>query len=255
MHIHSKVQEGDLSIPELAELHRQRGYDFICITDHLDNLTETRYREYSDLCKSLSDERFLCLYGVEGVTRSGPHLMAISPSEFVPLTAIDFRTAVKLVQESGGVAVLAHPTVEEVDETRDIPLDGVEVWNGAKDGWGPNSALLRALGVVQGSGQPRAGFGGPDAHSAAHLFRVETILETERVDVASVSACLRSGKFSLQRGPVKIAAVGAKPTVLHWGLTLSSKAYSTFLRSGKGICLRLGIPVPKKLRQLVERTR
>ncbi len=255
VHIHSNVQDGQLSIPELAELHRQRGYDFISITDHLDGMTKTSYVEYSALCESLSDERFLCLYGFEGATRSGPHLMAICPGEFVPIGELDFHASAEAVQRAGGIAVLAHPTRQEVAQTRDAPLDGIEVWNGIRDGWGPNSALLRSLLAMQEAGRSIVGFGGPDAHAASHLFKVETVLETERATALSVLDCLRSGRFSLRRGPVKIAALGSKPTVTNWGVSASHMVYATSLRSGKVLWTRLGLPIPETVRRFLERTR
>ena len=255
VHIHSDIQEGQLTISELAELHRRRGYDFICITDHTDELTAERYRESSALCHSLSDERFLCLYGVEGATRSGPHLMAISPGEFVPLAELEFQDAVEAVQESGGVAVLAHPKRDEVTQIGGAPLDGIEVWNGTRDGWGPNSDLLRVLLAMPEAGRTMVGFGGPDAHSASQLFKVETLLDTDEATVASVLDCLRSGRFSLRRGPVTIAAIGSRPTAMYRTISLLHSAYASSLRLGKALWMRLGIPIPESLRQLLERTK
>jgi hypothetical protein len=255
VHIHSNIQAGQLSISELADLHRRRGYDFICITDHVDELTAELYLESSALCRSLSDDRFLCLYGVEGATRSGPHLMAIAPGEFVPLAELGFQAAVEAVHHSGGVAVLVHPTRDEVSQIEGTPLDGIEVWNGTRDGWGPNCDLLRILLAKQETGRAMVAFGGPDAHTVYQHFKVETILDADKLDAESVLDCLKTGRFFLRRGLIRIPAVGSRPTAMYRTISLLHSVYVSSLRLGKALWTPLGVPIPESLRRLLERSK
>jgi predicted metal-dependent phosphoesterase TrpH len=57
---------------------------------------------------------------------------------FVPKAALEFRRAVALIKESGGIAVLAHPMSlyiawgrlpDFIRELRDQGLDGLEAWH------------------------------------------------------------------------------------------------------------------------------
>jgi len=255
IHVHSDVQGGQLSVPKLVELHKQRGYNFLCVTDHLQKLTAKRYRELVALCESLSEEGFICLYGLEGACRSGSHLLAIAPNEFVPLDRLDLKTGVKSIQEAGGLAILAHPTLEEMDLIRDVPLNGIEVWNGMRDGWGPNCRLIKKIEAMRIAGQPAFGYGGPDAHRASQLFKVETVLNAIERSAEAVLEDLRAGRFFLRRGPVTIQAASLRPTIIHYALHLSAQGYWSALRYGKRVINKLGIQVPQATLRAFDKTR
>lgn len=111
-HVHTALSDGDSSPRVVARWYRDRGYDFVVITDH-DALTPVE-----GLNRSLGDGgRFLVLPGVEVTDRLGEvpvHLNgigvrhAVRPAGGATVPEILDRNA-RAVREAGGIPQVNHP--------------------------------------------------------------------------------------------------------------------------------------------------
>jgi len=201
IHIHSDVQDGAMSFGKLASWHRKRGYDFLCITDHPQRLSRARFQELVAQCDNLSDSTFTCIYGLEGRCASGLHVMAIGVREFFPLWEVTISRVPDEVHSRGGIAVLAHPSPEVMLGLDLRKWDGVEVWNGLKDGWAPNPVLVKLLRARwRTEGRAPYAYGGPDAHQEDDLLKIETVLATSNNSREAILDCLKDGRFAVRRG-------------------------------------------------------
>ena len=112
-HIHSvHSDDGLLSIAELARFFKERDYHFVCLTDHSpkNDGTFIGSREMAEIvqeCRTVSDEKFVMVPGLECAALDDAHILAIGITEAIQ--SKDWKTIVHEIHAQGGYAVLAHP--------------------------------------------------------------------------------------------------------------------------------------------------
>jgi hypothetical protein len=123
LHTHTTQSDG-LSTPEQAAAwYRQRGYDFVAITDHW-------YLSRAD--ETCVDQGFLVMGGAE---LHGPsyHMLALGISMLPDQKLADApQQLAERIVEQGGLAFMAHPywTGQTSRDVGDVPgLCGIEVFN------------------------------------------------------------------------------------------------------------------------------
>lgn len=67
IHFHTNFSDGGATVPRAVEIARSRGYDFLIITDHLQNLPRQghHFEEYVNACKQASSPDLLVIPGGE----------------------------------------------------------------------------------------------------------------------------------------------------------------------------------------------
>ncbi|MBI3876268.1 MAG: UDP-N-acetylglucosamine--LPS N-acetylglucosamine transferase, partial [Verrucomicrobia bacterium] len=134
-HIHSNYSDGKLTVPEIVDFYGPRGFDCICVTDHLADprrligklsklsnlvLAESQLEEYFAV---LQRERrrawrkygMLLLAGIEfnkdGLTKkSSAHLLGIDLQTPIA-SSLDLPETIAHIHAQGGMAVASHPHV------------------------------------------------------------------------------------------------------------------------------------------------
>jgi len=102
IHVHTRLSPcSRMRIGDLLEHARGRGLDGICITDH--NLMDVRYV----LTEGLQANGLRVIFGMEYSTPQGDFLIFGPFEEMAPNLPAD--RLLRTVQESGGIAVAAHP--------------------------------------------------------------------------------------------------------------------------------------------------
>jgi processive 1,2-diacylglycerol beta-glucosyltransferase len=212
-HSHSVFSDGKLTIPELVDFYGQRGFDVLCITDHIcdhskvigrmtnltglvltldqvDDYFETIEKEKK---RALEKYRLILLAGLEfnkdGLTRkSSAHLLAvdlkkpISPS--LPITQ-----TIAEIHAQGALAIASHPHEfkthwgkntlyfwEHIDQYAPL-LDAWEVAN-RDDIFNPIG--LKRLPFLASS----------DFHKPKHIFSWKTVLFCEK-EPEAIKQCIR----------------------------------------------------------------
>jgi processive 1,2-diacylglycerol beta-glucosyltransferase len=212
-HSHSVFSDGKLTIPELVDFYGQRGFDVLCITDHICDhskvigrmtnltglvLTLDQVEDYFETIekekkRALEKYRLILLAGLEfnkdGLTkRSSAHLLAvdlkkpISPS--LPITQ-----TIAEIHAQGALAIASHPHEfkthwgkntlyfwEHIDQYAPL-LDAWEVAN-RDDIFNPIG--LKRLPFVANS----------DFHKPKHIFSWKTVLFCEK-EPEAIKQCVR----------------------------------------------------------------
>ena len=212
-HSHSVFSDGKLTIPELVDFYGQRGFDVLCITDHICDhskvigrmtnltglvLTLDQVEDYFETIekekkRALEKYRLILLGGLEfnkdGLTRrSSAHLLAvdlkkpISPS--LPITQ-----TIAEIHAQGALAIASHPHEfkthwgkntlyfwEHIDQYAPL-LDAWEVAN-RDDIFNPIG--LKRLPFVANS----------DFHKPKHIFSWKTVLFCEK-EPEAIKQCVR----------------------------------------------------------------
>ena len=170
LHVHTAISPcSDLQIDDILGHARARGLDGVCITDH-NSMEIKRY-----LKEGLQEDGLCVLFGMEYSTPDGDFLL-FSPFEDI---ASDLPTSqlLKLVEQSGGAAVAAHPFRNGRSVREDIISEGlcriVESING-RNAESENASVENWRGRFMLSE-----CGGSDAHSLHELGKVVTRFDAQ----------------------------------------------------------------------------
>ncbi|MEE4194702.1 MAG: CehA/McbA family metallohydrolase [Anaerolineae bacterium] len=136
LHSHTFHSDGGWSVEHINAFYRRIGLDFLHLSDHNTISGNAHHR-------SLSDENFLCMAGMELTTPWG-HAVAVGIEDWVDWgihnTTGEFREIAKTLKENDIFLTIAHPkNIGEPhcggcrwiyeDDVADV-VSGVEIWNG-----------------------------------------------------------------------------------------------------------------------------
>jgi processive 1,2-diacylglycerol beta-glucosyltransferase len=215
-HSHSIFSDGKLAIPELVDFYGQRGFDALCITDHIcdhtkvigrmtnltglvltldlvDDYFETIEKEKK---RSLEKYRMILMAGLEfnkdGLTkRSSAHLLAVDLKK--PINpGLTITQTIAEIHAQGALAIASHPHEfkthwgkntlyfwEHIDQYAPL-LDAWEVAN-RDDLFNPIG--LKRLPFVANS----------DFHKPKHIFSWKTVLFCEK-EPEAIKQCVRANR-------------------------------------------------------------
>lgn len=196
LHTHTSQSDGRATPDEAIAWYRQRGYDFIAVTDHW-VLTPGQRLPSGD---------FVTLTGAE-LDGPGYHLLALGlsrlPAESVPRTA---QAIVDAVREAGGLCFFAHPYWTNQPSTEIAPVQGVvglEIYNGVCE-----EEVGRGYSCVHWDellcrGHRFWGVAVDDTHwHGPEQGRGFIMVRAASLDERSILDALRQGYFYASTGPV-----------------------------------------------------
>ncbi len=200
LHVHSKLShDGTLTVPDLAQFYQQRGYEFVCVSEHSQDMNEARILDLKALCARASTPQFCIIPGIEYSCSTGLHIVGAGCTALV-----DTTDPVKVVEEihaQGGFAVLAHP--KRIDwrcaEELISVLDAVEVWSIGYDGkFLPAPIAVKAVGVMQDANPAILLVAGHDLHRTEAFYDAAVIVKTDELSREAVLDSLRAGQYRIQ---------------------------------------------------------
>jgi processive 1,2-diacylglycerol beta-glucosyltransferase len=213
LHAHSVFSDGKLTVPELVDFYGQRGFDALCITDHVCDhtrvigrvtsltglvLTRDQIDEYFEAVerekkRALDKYNLLLMTGLEfnkdGLTkRSSAHLLAVDLKQPID-PGLGIIQTIAEIHAQGALAIASHPHEfkthwgkntlyfwENIDQFAPL-LDAWEVAN-RDDIFNPIG--LKRLPFVANS----------DFHKPKHIFSWKTVLFCEK-DPEAIKQCIR----------------------------------------------------------------
>lgn len=213
LHIHSNYSDGKLSVPELVDFYGKRGFDAICITDHLadprricgkiTNLTNlvlgaSRLDDYFETlererARALRDYGMLVMTGIEfnkdGLSKkSSAHLLGID-LKFPISPALDLPETIAQIHAQGGIAVASHPHTFKTEwgkntlylwENIDTYAPLIDAWEIANRNEIFTPVGLRRLPYLANS----------DFHKPKHIYSWKTLLYCDK-DAEAIKECIR----------------------------------------------------------------
>jgi processive 1,2-diacylglycerol beta-glucosyltransferase len=213
LHTHTTWSDGKLTVPEMVDFYGQRGFDCLCITDHLCdpkrllgklvNLTglvippgevETYFEEIErEKKRAWAKYDLLLMTGVEfnkdGYTaKTSTHLLGVDLKQ--PIDAsLELKQLIGEIHAQGGLAIASHPHETKSEWGRDTlylwehlddyaPL--IDAWEVANRDDIFNPVGLKKLPFVANS----------DFHKPKHIHSWKTLLYCEK-DAEAIKHCLR----------------------------------------------------------------
>jgi len=204
MHVHTARggYDSSLTVPELVEEATMKGVGGVCLTEHM------HFWSKSELDGFESDHNVLLIAGIEVETDMG-HILAFGLDRYVSgmHRARELR---RVVDDAGGVLVLAHPFrmffhledfnakpkrewPEAFADALELPaldvVDAVEVLNGGC------TERENRLAVEVARERGLKATGGSDAHSSRGIGSFVTVFEQEIRSRGDLISELKAGRF------------------------------------------------------------
>lgn len=208
LHVHTSLSHDGLwCLADMAAFFRARKYQFVCITEHSEDMDQASIDMLRRFCAEISTPEFCVVPGIEYSCSFVLHIAGIGCD--VPLDTADPLKVVQAIHDAGGFAVLAHPrrTGWQCSESLLAAVNAIETWNIRYDGkFLPlpkgieflararelNSGILPAIGL--------------DIHAAKGFYPASVCLNLPRLDRGAILAALIAGDFKIESPFWKMAA-------------------------------------------------
>ncbi len=264
IHCHSRYSyDAKLSLSELKALCQKNNIQFVCMTEHVDEMTSEDAQAFVRECEALSDEAFLFIpgfevpYKIEGA-KEHAHILMVGLREFFGNYAPDIQSLKKWT-EKASLVLLAHPVRNNflVDEGLLEEIDALEVWNQQYEGKRvPRTRSLALLGELREKKPTLLGTGGVDFHRTEHFGAPFITLATETLTEAGVIEKLKIGAFSVSSPQASFYGTIPNIDECIQKYRFDSLVSVCVIVLGKFVnatLAKVGIKLPKSLKQLVRK--
>jgi len=186
LHVHSVHSKDSVNtIETITRRIKDAGFQGYALADH-DTM--------EGLPEALEKKGDLVVVPALEVTARGAHVLALDPSEPIPM-GLSVAETVEKMHDQGATAVLAHPyglprSWVSINDTRNAGLDAVEVANSAQFPYGYICSLNRRL--AEELNLPVTG--GSDSHIPDTIGRAYTIVDTPSPELRDVIDSIRKGR-------------------------------------------------------------
>ena len=212
-HIHSNYSDGKLSVPEIVDFYGERGFDCICITDHLADqgrllgklaelanctLGQEQVGEYFAVIERERQRawrryQMLVMTGVEfnkdGYTRkTSAHLLGIDLQAPVD-PSLDIPEIIEKIHKQGALAVASHPHIMKSEWGKNTLYlwENQEKFAPLLDAW----EIANRNNIFNDIGLKRLPFiANSDFHKPRHIYSWKTLIHCER-DAEAIKDCIR----------------------------------------------------------------
>lgn len=225
LHVHSTYSyDGEVSLAQLRVLCERVGIQFVCLTEHVEGLSEERIQEFVRECHERSDATFLFIPGFEV-----PHLSA------------------HILKFGNALEIIAHP--HRSGFTFDAQLlercIGTEVWNSQYDGNRfPRWTALKWFRIVARMRPEFRAFAGVDLHRPSHLWGPRLVLDVDALNEESILRAIREGRYQLESDVCVVDSQGRVVRPQRIRVLLGSIIDVSIIRSARvssSIAKRLGL--------------
>ncbi|HTV61449.1 MAG TPA: PHP domain-containing protein [Verrucomicrobiae bacterium] len=212
-HIHTNYSDGKLSVPEIIDFYGERGFDCICITDHLADpkrllgklselanmtLAQEQIGEYFAIIERERQRawrryKMLVMTGIEfnkdGYTRkTSAHLLGIDLK--APVSAsLEIPEIIEKIHEQGALAVASHPHIMKSEWGKNTLYlwENQEKFAPMLDAW----EIANRNNIFNDIGLKRLPFiANSDFHKPKHIYSWKTLIHCEK-DYEAIKDCIR----------------------------------------------------------------
>ena len=238
-HIHTNYSDGRLTLPEVVDFYGRRGFDCICVTDHVADpkrlvgkftellnftVAPEQVDEYFDMLererrRAWRKYEMLLMTGLEfnkeGFTKkTSGHLLALDLKAPVS-PALGFVEIIAQIHSQGGLAVAAHPHVMKSEwgkntlflwENQDVFAPVIDAWEIAN-----RNNIFTPVGLKR-----FAFLANSDFHKPKHIYSWKTLLHCEK-DREAIKECVRRNQhvaITLYRDGMTGEALRTQPRVV-----------------------------------------
>ena len=254
-HVHSTYSfDGRLTLHELAGFFKERGIDFVLMSEHVETLNPGKIKAFISDCQTFSNEKFLLIPGIE--------IDALNALFFGVRTVGVWAHMEDLAQQlavDGALVAVSHPVKikKSVPPVTASMVEAVEVWNSRHDGkLAIDHRIVRFwLALRKSLGRQLVPLCGIDFHNRHDFVPLVFELTCERLDTTEIMAAIRAGRHRIVHSnkPVPLDFTSGELAPLY---RMSSLLYRTLYVVVYGVHRavgRVGLKAPGGLRRLLRR--
>lgn len=254
-HVHSTFSfDGKLEIDRLHSFFASRGFDFVLMSEHVENLDLPRMQQIHDACRQVSDERCALIPGIE---IDDLHILIFGIAR--PESYDGHLAFAADCRRRGALIVLSHPVKIRKGIPADVlpMLDGVEIWNTRYDGrQTPRLANQNLFDKLRQVSPGLVAVCGMDFHNYSDFADISMQVESSSREPAAILEAIRSGRFQVCKHGRAIPAHDDSPVLLKTLHRAHSRAATAVHDSAIAIHQRLkglGMRVPGPIRRAIKR--
>lgn len=264
IHGHSAYSyDARLSMLELKELALRYGWDFVCMTEHTDEMTPESAQSFVHDCAQYSDESFLFIPGFEvpyavAGSREHAHILMIGIRHFYNAYAPDIN-ALKAWTQHAPFVVLAHPVRNQfiVDPALLDEIDAIEVWNQQYEGKKvPRTRSLALYTMLRSEKPTLVATGGVDLHRIEHAGPPYIRMHVSEFTENCIIEKLQCGDFVVSSPNANFSGLPQNIKKLMHAYRLQSACSIMIIFLGKWVnatLARLGLTMPRRFKEIVRR--
>ena len=257
LHAHSTYSDGEFTLRELRDIYLAEGCSFVCMTDHAEYFDQHSITRYVAECKSLSDENFCFVAGLEYRCERNMHILGYCATELTQAT--NPQEVIRHIDGQQALSVIAHPKDDFfpwIEGFATLPR-GIEVWNTKYDGrYAPRPGTFALLHRLKQRAPKMLAFYGTDLHWRKQFRGLSMELDCDSLMPAAILAALAAGTYTARKNELALPSSGIVPESLlqEFGRVQErSHRMWRFLKDGKQTLDRWGIRVPESLKAQLRR--
>ena len=158
-------------------------------------IRDDKFKLFISECKSLSEDDFVIIPGLEFRCENGLELLGLNISK--KLNILEPKKLIELIQEKDGLAILAHPHKYKFnwDCAAIKNLNGVEIWNYLYDGkYAPRISSINLLKSLRKINKNIFAYVGVDFHNDVHTAELIHYVIVNKINSKEI---IKSLKFLL----------------------------------------------------------
>jgi len=239
LHVHSTLsRDGTMTIAELAQYFQKKGYQFLAMAEHAEDLDEAKVQELREQSASHSNSQFCVIPGIEFAVTRQIHIVGMAIVNLIRLINPVYVAA--QIREQAGMSILAHPRRLGWDCPPEVVLavDAAEIWNIGYDGkYLPSAKALPGFMRLQEVNPKLLAIASHDFHRAASFYDVAIEMDAPSTSQEPILQNMKRGAYRVRSAFFNcdshghVSAVGAA-LVRHFSLQLEKirRGRSSFAR-------------------------
>ena len=257
MHLHSTYSDGEFTLRELREIFLAESCSFACVTDHAECFDEVSIQRYVEECKSLSDDKFVFLAGLEYSCEFNMHILGYGATQLTPTR--DPQVVIRHISSQSALPVIAHPKDDSfawIETFETLPL-GIEVWNTKYDGrYAPRPGTFTLLQRLRQRRPTTLAFFGQALHWKKQFRGMFVEVDCVPNTTEAILQALGRGDYRAQKYEYRLPSSGVidDKLLVEFGRGHDrSYRMRRFLKNGKQALDRFGIKVPDSIKAQLRR--
>jgi hypothetical protein len=200
LHVHSTLsRDGTMTIAELARYFQQRGYQFLAMGEHAEDLDEAKVQTLGEQSAANSNGQFCVIPGIEFAVTPQVHLVGIGVTNLIRLENPAYVAA--QMRRQGGLSILAHPKRLgwECPAEVLVAVDGAEIWNVGYDGkYLPSAKALPAFERMRQINPKLLAIASHDFHRTASFYDVAIEMDAPTISPHAILQNLKQGAYRVR---------------------------------------------------------
>ena len=209
IHIHTTYSyDGTLSLPDFADLVKNRGYDFIFLTEHAEDYDDKKMQVFVNACTDATHEDFLVIPGLEFNINNEIHILGIGIENFID--EHDPEELIRKIHENNGLAILAHTAEykKKIPYTKLHEIDFIEIWNPRYgERIAPSIKSIKILHEFRKMKKIYCASGGLDMHKREDIKNLYQVVFSSRLNQKEIKDSLKQGEFITTNGIIELPAL------------------------------------------------